>query len=319
MRGRDIRHELKIPFNSAVMGGEAQISVRRSDNRIENIHVKIPAGIDDGQTIRLRGQGEASPEGTGESGDILITVRVSPHPCFRRSGNNLELRVPVSIAEASLGAKVEIPSPTGVITLTVPPATSSGARLRIKGHGVRSQPPGDLLAEIQVVLPEQLDQDGQEIGPAAGPAIPESTPPGSEVVARPRSRKMTPMSGQRLLPQFRIRRNADFRRIYSRRKSAADETLLVYGCENQLPYPRLGLSVSRKVGGAVRRNRWKRLLREAFRCHLQRLPPGADWVVIPRPGAEPSWERIVPSLLSLTRRVARKLDLPERETDSSDP
>ncbi len=163
MRGRDIRHELKIPFNSAVMGGEAQISVRRSDNRIENIHVKIPAGIDDGQTIRLRGQGEASPEGTGESGDILITVRVSPHPCFRRSGNNLELRVPVSIAEASLGAKVEIPSPTGVITLTVPPATSSGARLRIKGHGVRSHPPGDLLAEIQVVLPEQLDQDGQEI------------------------------------------------------------------------------------------------------------------------------------------------------------
>jgi DnaJ-class molecular chaperone len=164
-RGRDIRHELKIPFSSAVLGGEAQISVRRADQRIETIQVKIPAGVDEGQTIRLRGQGEASPDDGGESGDILITVRVSPHPCFRRSGNNLEIRVPVSIAEATLGAKVEVPSPSGVITLTVPPGTSSGAKLRIKGHGVRAagNPPGDLLAEVQIVLPEKLDNKAQEM------------------------------------------------------------------------------------------------------------------------------------------------------------
>ncbi|NIL98727.1 MAG: DnaJ domain-containing protein [Planctomycetales bacterium] len=165
MRGRDIRHELKIPFSSAVLGGEAQLSVRRADDRIETIQVKIPAGVDDGQTIRLRGQGEASPDANGESGDILITVRVSPHPCFRRSGNNLEIRVPVSIAEATLGGKVEIPSPTGVITLTVPPGTSSGAKLRIKGHGVQpaGRPAGDLLAEIQIALPQNLDAETQEL------------------------------------------------------------------------------------------------------------------------------------------------------------
>ena len=164
-RGRDIHHELKIPFNTAVLGGEAQLSVRRGDGRIEKIQVKIPAGIEDGKKIRLRGQGEVPPVDAGESGDIMITVRVGSHPCFRRSGSNLEVRVPVMVGEAALGAKVEIPAPTGTITLTIPAGTSSGSKLRIKGHGVQldGRAAGDLLAEIQIVLPDNLDPESREM------------------------------------------------------------------------------------------------------------------------------------------------------------
>ena len=99
------------------------------------------------------------------------------------------------------------------------------------------------------------------------------------------------MDDQRFLPKYRIRRAADFQRAYRRRAAASDGPLLVFGHENGLPHPRLGVSVSRKLGGAVKRNRWKRLIREAFRLCRPRLPNGIDLVVIPRP--EGPW---VPSL-----------------------
>ncbi|MEE3219417.1 MAG: J domain-containing protein [Planctomycetota bacterium] len=163
-RGGDIQHELRVPFGTSVLGGEAQITVQRANGKVETLQVKIPAGIDDGKKIRLRGQGEP-PTGRGEHGDILITVRVSPHPLFRRSGNNLELRVPVTMAEAALGAKIEIPSPSGAITLSVPPGTSSGAKLRVRGHGVQPTKGtvGDLLAEIQIMSPKGVDDDAIEV------------------------------------------------------------------------------------------------------------------------------------------------------------
>lgn len=160
-RGSDLQHELHVPFATAVLGGQAQVSVQRAGGKVETIQVKIPAGIEDGKKIRLRGQGEPPPTGKGQPGDILITIRTSPHPVFSRSGNNLEIRVPVTVAEATLGAKVEIPSPTGTITLSVPPGTSSGAKLRVRGHGVKPAKgsPGDLLAEIQVAVPKQVDDE----------------------------------------------------------------------------------------------------------------------------------------------------------------
>ncbi len=152
-RGRDIEHELTTTFQTSVRGGEAHISMQRG-GKTENISVKIPAGIEDGKKIRLRGQGQQSPNG-GKPGDLLIRVRVSSHPYFTRSGRNLEVKLPVSLKEAVLGGKVDVPTPKGTISLTVPPGTSSGKRLRVKGHGVApdSDSPGDLFVEVQIVLP----------------------------------------------------------------------------------------------------------------------------------------------------------------------
>lgn len=154
-RGNDLKHELTIPFNTAVLGGEVALSVQRQSGNIETIQVKIPVGIEDGKKIRLRGQGES---GDGTPGDILLTIHVSPHPHFRRTGNRLEVRVPITLAEAALGATIDVPTPHGTISLKVPPNTSSGKRLRIKGQGVHpaNQPPGDLFAEIQILLPDNL-------------------------------------------------------------------------------------------------------------------------------------------------------------------
>jgi ribonuclease P protein component len=115
------------------------------------------------------------------------------------------------------------------------------------------------------------------------------------------------VADERFRPEYRIRRGADFERAYRLRATAADERLLVFGHENGLAHPRLGLSVSRKVGGAVRRNRWKRLLREAFRLSRQRLPPGLDLIVIPRQPEPPSLRQMEQSLTGLSQRVARKV------------
>jgi len=159
-RGADLAHELQIPFNTAVTGGQVEIAVQRASGKSERITVKIPPGVDDGKKIRVRGQGEPGARG-GPPGDILITVRVAPHPHFQRRGKNLLVRVPLTVAEAALGAKVDVPTPGGTVTLTIPPATSSGTKLRVKGQGVpqRDGPPGDLLAEAQIVLPGKLTEE----------------------------------------------------------------------------------------------------------------------------------------------------------------
>jgi DnaJ-class molecular chaperone len=158
--GADLEHELEVPFASAILGGEAQIAVRRADGRTETIRVKIPPGIESGKKIRLRGQGEPGDDG-GPPGDILIRVDVAPHPIFRRHGKRLEVTVPITLAEALKGGKIDVPTPHGTITLTVPPGVSSGRKLRVKGHGVRtsSGEPGDLFAELQIVLPNNLSEE----------------------------------------------------------------------------------------------------------------------------------------------------------------
>ncbi len=163
-RGTNLKHHIEVPFQTAVLGGEVRISVQRPSGKVENITVKIPAGIEDGKSIRLRGQGEEAPSG-GQAGDLLIKVRVGAHPYFRRQGRNLEVEVPITLAEAALGAKIDLPTPQGVISLKIPPGTSSGKRLRVKGHGVQAArgESGDLFAVVQIVLPETLDEDAQRL------------------------------------------------------------------------------------------------------------------------------------------------------------
>ncbi|MCA9153885.1 MAG: J domain-containing protein [Planctomycetales bacterium] len=162
MRGADLQHSIEVPFQTAATGGETRLTVRRPSGKTESISVKIPAGIESGKKIRVRGQGEPSPGG-GTPGDILITVQVKPHATITRQGADLTIPVPITVAEAALGAKVDVPTPKGTITLTIPPGTSSGKRLRVKGHGVQSSPPGDLYAEMRIVMPAELDERSQEL------------------------------------------------------------------------------------------------------------------------------------------------------------
>ncbi|MCA9129628.1 MAG: J domain-containing protein [Planctomycetales bacterium] len=156
--GADLTAELTVPFATAVLGGQAAINVQRNGKN-ESIELKIPAGIESGKKMRLRGQGEAGPRG-GQPGDLIVAVHVASHPFFRRSGKNLELRLPVTLAEAALGASVDIPTPGGTVTLKIPPGSSGGKRLRVKGQGVRGagSADGDLYVELQIKLPQQLAQ-----------------------------------------------------------------------------------------------------------------------------------------------------------------
>lgn len=115
------------------------------------------------------------------------------------------------------------------------------------------------------------------------------------------------MNDQRFPSKHRIRRDSEFRRACRQGMRASDKRLLIYGCKNGFSHSRLGVSVSRRLGGAVVRNRWKRLIREAFRLSRQRLPEGIDLVVVPGGRAEPELPRLMASLATLAARVARKL------------
>jgi DnaJ-class molecular chaperone len=162
-KGHNIEHTLTVPFATAVLGGEAQIALQRVDGTTESLRVKIPVGIEPGKKIRLRGKGEESESG-GAAGDLLIKVEVAPHPHFRRQGNRLDVRVPITLAEAIGGGKIDLPTPNGTITLTVPPGTSSGSKLRVKGQGVKHSngEVGDLFAEVMVVVPKDLSPEDRE-------------------------------------------------------------------------------------------------------------------------------------------------------------
>jgi DnaJ-class molecular chaperone len=138
-----------IPFVTAALGGSVTLQV---DGR--ELSVKIPAGVSDGQSLRLQGQG---PGG----GNLRLKLRIQAHPYFRREGNNIILEVPVSVAEAILGAKVDVPTLDGSrLTVKVPPGTSSGARLRLKGKGIAG---GDQYIEIKVVVPSTIDDKSRQL------------------------------------------------------------------------------------------------------------------------------------------------------------
>ena len=155
-KGGDLQAQLTVPFNTAVIGGKASIPIQRR-GKVESIQITIPPGVESGKKMRLRGQGEPSPNG-GPPGDLLVTLTVASHPFFKRVGKNLELRLPITVGEAVFGAAVDVPTPNGKVSLKIPPGSNSGKRLRIKQQGVLSPTgaPGDLFVELQVKIPEQL-------------------------------------------------------------------------------------------------------------------------------------------------------------------
>lgn len=128
--------------------------------RTESIAVKVPAGVRDGERLRLAGQGNAGRRG-GAAGDLYVTVHVAAHPVFRRDGDDVHLDVAVAIHEAAFGARVDVPSPTGPCRLRIPPGTDSGRQFRVRERGMpsaRGGPPGDLVATIRLVLPPLDDE-----------------------------------------------------------------------------------------------------------------------------------------------------------------
>ena len=163
MKGGDAQCEIAISFRKSILGGEEQVSIQQPSGEVKTITAKIPPGIEEGKKMRLRGLGEPSPTG-GPPGDLVLVIRVAPHTSFTRQGNNLLLRLPVKLTEALLGAKVNVPTPKGEVTLSIPPGTSSGQKLRVKGHGVsgKAGADGDLLVEIMIVAPANLSDAQKE-------------------------------------------------------------------------------------------------------------------------------------------------------------
>ena len=160
--GRDIEHEVTLTFEQAIHGATLTVDLAqarsRSRDAAERIQVRIPAGVQPGQRIRVRGKGEGGPRG-GARGDLYIVCHVRPHPHFKRIENDIYLDVPITIAEACLGAKVEMPTIDGTMLVTIPPGTTSGAKLRLKGKGVmnaKSTQRGDQYAVVRIVPPPSL-------------------------------------------------------------------------------------------------------------------------------------------------------------------
>lgn len=172
-KGRDQTAEVSLEFMTAVSGDT--VTLERQGGR--PLTVKVPAGVADGQKIRLKGKGEASMTG-GEPGDLVLTVRVRPHPVFERDGLNLRVDVPVTFVEAALGATIEVPTLGGEpVRLKVAPGTPSGRVLRVKGRGATSaKGTGDLLASVQVAVPSHLSAEAQKKLEAFAKTLPDENP-----------------------------------------------------------------------------------------------------------------------------------------------
>lgn len=155
MRGQDAQYSMNVEFLDAINGTQTQIKLPNGPT----LDVRIPAGTKDGQTLRLKGKGHPGVGG-GEAGDALIEVHVRPHPFFKRDGDDIRVDLPVTLAEAVAGGKVNVPTPKGPVAVTVPENSSSGKVLRLKGRGApkRGGDHGDLYVTLAIVLPDASDE-----------------------------------------------------------------------------------------------------------------------------------------------------------------
>ncbi|AYF97924.1 DnaJ C-terminal domain-containing protein [Protaetiibacter intestinalis] len=171
--GADITATTTLDFATAIHGDTVTLQLPGG----KSTKVKIPAGVADGQKIKLRGKGQASPDG-GAAGDLVLTVTVRPHPVFERDGVNLRLDVPVTFAEAALGATIEVPTFDGdPVRLRVAPGTPSGRVLRVKGRGVATaKATGDLLATVHVAVPSHLSAEAKKKLEEFAATLPDENP-----------------------------------------------------------------------------------------------------------------------------------------------
>jgi DnaJ-class molecular chaperone len=156
LRGADVHFALTVDFLTAIRGARQRLTLG-ADRTLE---VTIPAGVRDGQILRLSGQGEPGLNG-GPPGDALIEIHVTPHPFFRREGDDIRVELPITLGEAVLGGKVPVPTPSGAVTMTIPANANTGQVLRLRGKGV-ARPDGthgDQYVTLKVMLPDGGDAD----------------------------------------------------------------------------------------------------------------------------------------------------------------
>jgi DnaJ-class molecular chaperone len=162
-RGPDMSGVLEISLREAALGGRR--TIRNGSGA--SIDVQLPPGVDTGGRLRLPGQGGPPPKPGGQPGDLHLEIRVTGDPLLRRNGQDLELDVPLTVGEAVLGTKVSVPTVEGPVTVTIPPGTSSGAKLRLRGKGMKKQDDtrGDQICIIQIVVPKLAadDQDSRRL------------------------------------------------------------------------------------------------------------------------------------------------------------
>lgn len=157
VRGQDAHYQMTIDFLEAARGAKKRLTMPDGST----LDVTVPAGLRDGQTIRLKGKGSPGLNG-GPAGDAYVQIDVRPHRVFRSEGNDILIELPISLDEAVLGAKVELPTIHGKISMIIPPGSSSGQVLRLKGKGIaagKSAPAGDQLVRLKVVLPKKIDPE----------------------------------------------------------------------------------------------------------------------------------------------------------------
>ena len=173
MRGRDQTASTTLSFGTAIRGDTVTLQTGEG----KTITVRIPAGVEDGQKIRLKGKGAPSPNG-GEPGDLILTVSVRAHPVFGRDGRNLTVDVPITFVEAARGATIEVPTfGGGTVKVKVPAGSQGGKTLRVKGRGVETKGgTGDLLARLQVLVPSHLTSAMSEALDAFEAATPDESP-----------------------------------------------------------------------------------------------------------------------------------------------
>jgi len=162
--GQDVEHELDISLVDAYRGNDQQLELQEADGNKRRLAVKIPAGVRDGQRIRLAGQGASGSNGAPR-GDLYLRIRVRPHPLFQRDGDDLRMELPVAMHEALLGAEVTVPTLKGRVSLRIPPETQNGRTIRLAGQGMPRQTGGfgDLYVTVRVVLPTKLTDEDREL------------------------------------------------------------------------------------------------------------------------------------------------------------